>query len=115
MFRTGVFVLALFTIDAKLRYDLAVSDRNYTVVQFNNADSVPEREAMIPEMLIRQESVESRKDRTIAFAAATGLLWLANVFEAWGSGEGESDDVNRLETSTTYRNSTLYQEVRFRF
>jgi TM2 domain-containing membrane protein YozV len=115
LFRSGVFVLALFTIDAKLRYDLAVSDRNHFVTQFNNTTSVPGREAMLPEMLIRQESVESRKDRTIAFAAATGLLWLANVFEAWGSGGGESDDLDRLETSTTYRNSTVYQEIRFRF
>jgi hypothetical protein len=115
LFRSGVFVLALFTIDAKLRYDLAVADKNYTVTQFNDAQSVSEREAMIPEMLTRQKSVEDRKDRTIAFAVATGCLWLANVFEAWGSGGGETGYTDRFETSMTYRNSTFYQEVRFRF
>lgn len=115
LFRTGVFVLALFTVDAKLRYDLAVADRNYLVTQFNNAASVPERESMLPEMVLRQESVETRKDRAIAFAAATGCLWLANVFEAWGSGGGGPEGPDRFETTMTYRNSTLYQEVRLNF
>ncbi|MGD8413374.1 MAG: hypothetical protein PVF33_04040, partial [Candidatus Latescibacterota bacterium] len=66
LFRTGVFVLALFTIDAKLRYDLAVSDQNYTLTQFNAAESVEEREAMLPGLYSGQVSVEDRKDRLIA-------------------------------------------------
>jgi hypothetical protein len=115
LFRWGVFVLALFTIDAKLRYDLAVVDRNATVTRYNNASSVPERQALAPELVIRQESVETRKDRTIAFAVATGALWLANVFEAWGSGGGEPKRADRFEMSTTYRNSTVYQEIQFNF
>ena len=115
LFRAGVFVLALFTIDAKLRYDLAVSDRNVAVLEYNNATSVPEREALLPEVLIQTVSVEERKDSVVAFAVATGLVWLANIFEAWGSGGGDEVHTDRFETSTTYRNSTVWQEVKFNF
>jgi len=114
-FRAGIFVLALFTIDAKLRYDLAVSDRNVAVLEYNNATSVPEREALLPEVLIQTVSVEERKDSVVAFAVATGLVWLANIFEAWGSGGGDEVHTDRFETSTTYRNSTVWQEVKFNF
>ena len=96
LFRSGIFVLALFTIDAKLRYDLALVDRNDAATRYNNASSVAEREALVPELVTRQESVEERKDRVIAFIAATGALWLANVFEAWGSGGGEPERADRF-------------------
>jgi hypothetical protein len=115
LFRSGVFVLALFTVDAKLRYDLALSDRNAAVERYNSAPSVPEREALLPEVLIQEKSVEDRKDTLLAFAIATGSLWLANVFEAWGSGGGGREHSDRFEMSTTYRNATVYQEVRLRF
>lgn len=115
LFRSGVFVLALYTIDAKLRYDLAVSDRNIAVLEYNNATSVPGREALLPEVLIQTKSVEERKDSVTAWAVATGCVWLANIFEAWGSGGGGSTNTDRFETSMTYRNSTVWQEVRFNF
>ncbi len=115
LFRWGVFVLALYTIDAKLRYDLAVSDRNVAVLEYNNATSVPERVALLPEVVIQTTSVEERKDSLTAFAVATGCVWLANIIDAWGSGGGEATHTDRFETSTTYRNSTVWQEVRFNF
>jgi hypothetical protein len=115
VFRAGVYVLALFTLDAKLRYDLAVVDRDVATMRYNEAGSVPEREALLPEVLRQQESVEKRKDSLTAFVVATGCLWLANVFEAWGSGGGGPRHSDRFEMSTTYRNSTLYQEIRFSF
>jgi hypothetical protein len=116
LFRSGIFVLALFTIDAKLRYDLAVVDRNATATEYNLASSVAERQSLALELAIQQDSVENRKDRTIFFAAATGALWLANVFEAWGAAaRKEASSSERFEMSTTYRNSTVYQEFRLSF
>jgi hypothetical protein len=114
LFHGGVFVLGLFTIDAKLRHDLASIDYELAVQEFNNAGSVDEQEALRWNLLRLEVEKKERKDQLTAFAVATGLLWVSNVLEAGGSGpSGKRSD--RFDVTTSYHNSTVWSGIRVRF
>ncbi|MCK5408243.1 MAG: hypothetical protein KAJ37_12330 [Candidatus Krumholzibacteria bacterium] len=114
LFHTGVFVLGLYTIDAKLRYDLATVDYDLAVEEFNNAESVAEKESLRWNVLSLAVQKEERKDQLTAFAVATGLLWVANMFEAFGSGPGGTRS-DRFDVTTSYHSSTVWTGIQVKF
>jgi hypothetical protein len=114
LFHAGVFVLGLYTIDAKLRYDLATIDYDLAVTEFNNAGSVDEQESLRRSVLSLEVQKEERKDELTAFAVATGLLWVANVLEAASSGpSGTRSD--RFDFTTSYHSSTVWSGIKMKF
>jgi hypothetical protein len=115
IFHTGVFVLSLFTIDAKLRYDLAQVNYDLAIEAYNKANSVDEKQALVLDIALLKDGVEKRKDEMYAFAASTGLLWLTNVLEALASGGGGDVRDDRFEITSSYYDSTVRSGVLIRF
>jgi hypothetical protein len=114
VFRSGVFVLALYVIDRKLRYDLAKVEYDMAVAEFENAKTVEEKKSLVQNIARLGAEVDKREDSFHAFVIATGCLWAANVLEAIAAGSQEEKS-DRFELTTSYSNSTVWSGIRINF
>jgi hypothetical protein len=106
--------LALYTIDAKLLYDLAKVDYDLAYEEFQNAPTVDEREAARAVADIKYEAMADREQDIYEFAAAAGAVWLASFIDAIASG-GASDRADRVEFDGSYRAGMVRAGVRVTF
>jgi hypothetical protein len=113
-FRAGMFVLALYVIDRKLRYDLAKNDYDMVREEFDRAKTVEEKKSLVPEMARLSGTVDEREENLYGYIIATGCLWAANVLDAIASGKGEPRG-DRFDFAASYRNSTIRSGISIRF
>lgn len=114
VFRSGVFVLALYVLDRKLRYDLAKIEYDLALEQFENATTVEEKKSMLPDIARLASEVDKREESFHAFAIATGCLWAANVLETFAAGSHDEKG-DRFALTTSYSNSTVWSGIRINF
>jgi hypothetical protein len=113
-YKSTFYILAFFTLDAKMRYDLAVVDYNLAREDFKNADSVQEMDEAKADVLVKYKGVEDREDTMYVFAISTGAVWLVNVIDAWVSG-GKEEATNRFGVETGLSSSSVRTGLVFRF
>jgi hypothetical protein len=114
LFRAGFFVVALYTIDAKYKYNMAKVDYDLAYQEFQNATSVEEREAARVVANAQHEVMSDREQVVYEFAAAAGAFWLAGVVDAIATG-GRSDGSGRVDFDSSYRAGMVRAGIRVTF
>jgi hypothetical protein len=113
-YKTSFYILAFFTLDAKMRYDLAVVNYNLARDAFRHADNVEDMEAARETSLVLYDGVKNRQNEMYTFAIATGAIRLINVIDAYAFG-GKEVATNRFDVQTGMSSTSFRTSVVFRF
>jgi len=113
IFRTGVFVMALFTLDEKLQLDLAEIDYKTAEALFDGA-SVDDKKALLNDLTAKKTEVNDCEDRLNTMAIATGALWALNIIDAIISRGGNIEN-GRMEFETSVLSSTVRSGICIKF
>ena len=116
-FQTTFIVLSYYTLDAKMRYDLATVEYNlaYDLYDQNKqSGSVAQIAASQIDAKNKFEIKDDKKRDMYVFAFSAGAIWLLNVLDAIVFGDlGEQPE--RLEFDTSYQSATIRTGLRVNF
>jgi len=113
-FRAGFMTFGLLTLDQKLKYDLNRVGYDFANAQFENAETIGDKNFWQYQAAAQYSGMENRKDRLYVYAGVTAGLWFLSVLDAAING-GKVHEQPLLEIGSEYRNQTVHSTVTMRF
>jgi hypothetical protein len=115
LFQAGFLASAAYAIDANLDYDRADNRYKIALLDVQEAQTVPERDAALVRLGAASDDRSDNETRRDVMLIIAGSVWLLNVIDAAFSETPQEPTRTSIGFETSYRHSTLRTGLRLKF
>jgi hypothetical protein len=115
LFQAGFLASAAYAIEANLDYDRADNRYRLALIDLEEAQTVPEKEAALAQLGAASDERRDNETKRDVMLVITGSVWLLSVIDAAFSETPQEAAGTSIGFETSYRHSTLRTGLRVKF